>query len=98
MTRRLYLHYKISSQHKLKFDNEYDRKYAQIKLELSVEKVTKEGEDFQALSTKHSQVIYECQIKLKSLVIEAGDLDMVENRSSPLHPLWNQSTTSLRNS
>ena len=27
---------------------------------------------------KHSQVITECQLKIKSLVIEAGDLDLVE--------------------
>ena len=33
-----------------------------IKLELSVEKGTKEGEAFQALQEKHSQVLVECQL------------------------------------
>ena len=65
MTRRKTLHYKISSQHKLKSDNEYVPKSAQIKLELYVEFGTKEGKDFQALSKKNSQVIAECQLKLK---------------------------------
>ena len=50
------------------------------KLELSVEKGTKEGKDFQALQEKHSQVLTECQLKLKSHVIEAGDLDVVKKK------------------
>ena len=49
MTRRQNLHYKIASQQKLKTDKEYIPKSTQIKLELSVEKGTKEGEAFQAL-------------------------------------------------
>ena len=43
MTRRQNLHYKIASQQKLKSDSEYIPKYDHIKLELSVEKGTKEG-------------------------------------------------------
>ena len=78
MTRLQNLHYKIASQHKLKSDAKYIPKSAQIKLELSVEKGTKEGEVFQALREKHSQVLAHCQLQLKSLVIEAGDLDLVE--------------------
>ena len=80
MTRRHNLHYNIASQHKIKSDNEYVPKSSQIKLDLSVEKGTKEGEDFQALSKKHSQVLADCQLKLKSLVIEAGGLDLVEKK------------------
>ena len=72
MTRRQNLHYKISSQHKLKSGDEYVPKSAQIKLELTVEKVTKEGEDSQSLTENHSLIIAECQLKLK-----AGDLDLV---------------------
>ena len=72
MIRRQNLHYKISSQHKLKSGDEYVPKSAQIKLELTVEKVTKEGEDFQSLTEKHSLIIAECQLNLK-----AGDLDLV---------------------
>ena len=49
MTRRQNLHYKIAIQHKLKSDAEYIPKSSQIKLELSIEKGTKEGEAFQAL-------------------------------------------------
>ena len=49
-------------------------------MELTVEKGTKEGEAFQALTEKHSLIIVKCQLKLKSLVIEAGDLDLVENK------------------
>ena len=49
MTRRQNLHYKIAIQQKLKSDTEYIPKSAQIKLELSIEKGTKEGEAFQAL-------------------------------------------------
>ena len=81
MTRRQNLQYKIASQHKLKTDSEYIPKSAQIKLEFSVEKGTKEGEAFQALQEKHSQVLVECQLKLKSLVVEAGDLDLVEKEA-----------------
>ena len=77
MTRRQNLHYKIAIQHKLKSDAEYIPKSSQIKLELSIEKGTKEGEAFQALQEKHSQVLAGCQLQLKSLVIEAGDLDLV---------------------
>ena len=69
MTRRQNLHYKIAGQHKLKSDLEYIPKSAQIKLELSVDKGTKKGEDLQALKEKHSQVLTDCQKKLKSLVI-----------------------------
>ena len=43
MTRRQNLHNKIASQQKLKKDKEYIPKSAQIKLELSLEKGTKEG-------------------------------------------------------
>ena len=46
MTRHQHLHYKIASQQKLKTEKEYIPKSAQIKLELSVEKGTKEGEAF----------------------------------------------------
>ena len=69
MTRRQNLHYKIASQHKLKSDDECVPKSNRIKLELSIENGTKEGEAFQDLSEKHSQVIAKCQLKLKSLVI-----------------------------
>ena len=69
MTRQQNLHYKIASQQNIKSDNKYVPKSAQIKLELSVENGTKEGEAFQALSEKHLQVIADFQIKLKSLVI-----------------------------
>ena len=71
MIRRQNLHYKIASQQKLKSDTEYIPKSAQMKLELSVEKGTKEIEAFQALQEKYSQVLADCQLKLKSLVIEA---------------------------
>ena len=50
MTRCQNLHYKISSQQKLKTKDEYVPKSTQIKLELAVEKGTKEGEAFQAFS------------------------------------------------
>ena len=49
-------------------------------MELYVEKGTKEGEAFQALQEKHSQVLADCKKKLKSLVIEAGDIDLVGNK------------------
>ena len=81
MTRRQNLHYKIASKHKLKPDAEYIPKSSHIKIELSFEKGTKEGEDFQALSEKHSQVLTDCQLQLKSLVIEAGDLNLVEKKN-----------------
>ena len=80
MTRRQNLHYKIASQQKLKSDTEYTPKYSQIKLDLSVEKGTKEGEAFQALQEKHSQVLADCQLQLKPLVIEAGDLGLFEKK------------------
>ena len=70
MTRRHNLHYKIASKQKFKSDTEYIPKSAQIKLELSVEKGTKEGEAFQALQEKHSQIIADCKLQLKSLIIE----------------------------
>ena len=80
MMRRQNLHYKIASQQNLKSETEYIPKSSQIKLELSVERGTKEGEDFQAFQEKHSQVLADCQIKLKSLVIEAGDINLVEKK------------------
>ena len=86
MTRRQNLHYMIASQQKLKTDKEYIPKSAQIKLELSLEKGTNEGKTFQALQEKHSQVLVECQLQLKSLVVEAGDLDLIKKRSSPSFP------------
>ena len=46
MTRRQNIYYKILSQHKLKSDDEYVPNSAHIKFELSVEKGTKDGEDF----------------------------------------------------
>ena len=99
MTRRQNLHYKIASQQKLKTDKEYIPKSAQIKLELSVEKGTKEVEAFQALQEKNTQVLIECQLQLKSLVVEAGDLDLIgKKRSLPLFPSWSQSTTSPEDS
>ena len=80
MTWRQNLQYKVSSQQKLKTDDEYVPKSAHIKSGLAVEKWTKEGKYFQALSDKHSEVITDCQLKLKSLVIESGDLDLVKKR------------------
>ena len=80
MKRRQNLHYKFSSQQILKTEYEYVPKSANIKLELAVEKVTKEGEAFQFFTEKHSQIIYKCQLKLMSLVIEAGDLDLFEEK------------------
>ena len=82
MTQRQNLHYKIASQQKLKSDTEYIPKSAHIKLELSVEKDTKEGEAFQGLQDKHSKVLTECQLKLKSLVIEAGDMDLADKKEA----------------
>ena len=64
----------------MKTDKEYIPKSAQIKLELYVEKGTKEGEAFQDLQEKHSQVLVECQLQIKSLVVEAGDLDLIEKK------------------
>ena len=49
MTRQHNLDYKIASQQNLKTDKEYIPKSTHIKLELSVEKGTKEVEAFQAL-------------------------------------------------
>ena len=77
MMRRQNLHYKIASQQKLKADTEYIPKSYQIKQDPSVEKGTKEGEAFQDLQEKHSQVLADCQLKLKSLVIEAGEIYLV---------------------
>ena len=81
MTRRQKLHYNIATQHKLKSDSEYIPKSAQIKLDLSIEKGTKEVEAFQALQENHSQVLAYCQLKLKSLVIETGDIDLVKKNN-----------------
>ena len=78
MPRRHNLHYKIASQQKLKSDAEYIPKVSQIKLELSDEKGMKEGEAFQALQERHTQVLADCQLQLKPLVIEAEDLDLVK--------------------
>ena len=64
----------------MKSDTEYIPKSAQIKLYLSVEKGSKEGEAFQALQEKQSQVIADCQLKLKFLVIEAGDIDLSKKK------------------
>ena len=72
MTRLQNLHHKIASQHKLKSDAKYIPKSAQIKLELSVEKGTKEGEAFQALQEKHSQVLADCQKKLSPSSLRQG--------------------------
>ena len=76
MTRQQNFHYKIASQNKFKSDSEYIPKSAQIKLELSVEKGNKEREAFQALQENHSQILADCQKKWKSLVIEAGDINL----------------------
>ena len=65
----------------MKSDTEYIPKSAQIKMELYVEKGTKEGEDFQALQEKHSQVLADCQLKINSLVIEAWNLDIVKKKN-----------------
>ena len=62
----------------MKSDTEYIPKSTQIKLELSIEKGTKEGEAFQALQNKHSQVLADYQLKLKFLVIKAGVNDSKE--------------------
>ena len=64
----------------MKSDTEYIPKSAQIKLDLSAEKGNKEGEAFQALQENHSQVLTYCQLKLKSLVIEAGDIDLFKKK------------------
>ena len=80
MTRRQNLHYNVSSHHKLRSDDKYVPKSTQIKLDLYVEKIMKEGEAFQDLYKKHSKVISECQLKLKSHVIEAGGLDLVKKQ------------------
>ena len=80
MTRRQNIHYKFASHQKLKSVTEYIPKSAQIKLELYVEKGTKEGEAFQALQEKHLQVLADCQQTLKSLVIEAGEINLVKKK------------------
>ena len=72
MTQCRNLHYNIASQQKFKSYSEYIPKSSQIKLDLSIEKRTKEGEDLQFIQDKHSEVLAGCQQKLKSLVIEAG--------------------------
>ena len=65
----------------MKSDTKYIPKSAQIKLELYVEKGTKEVEAFQALQEKHSQVLSDCQQKFNPLVIEAGDLDLAKKQN-----------------
>ena len=66
--------------HKLNSEDEYIPKSNQIKLDLAVEKGTKEGKAFQYLQEKHSLIIAECQLKLEYLVIESGDLNLVEKK------------------
>ena len=66
--------------------DEYIPNSTQIKLELAVKKVTKEGKAFQGFSENHSQVIAECQFTMKSLVIEAGDLDIIEKNKLDFIP------------
>ena len=39
-----------------------------------------EAKAFQALSKKHSQVLADCQLKIKYLIIEAGDLNLVKKK------------------
>ena len=80
MTRCQNLRYRISSRKTLKTDYEYVPKSAQIKLEMAFERGMKEGEDFQYLYENNWQVIAECQLKLKSLVIESGDLNITEKK------------------
>ena len=65
----------------MKSDTDYITKSAEIKLNLSVQKGTKEGEALQALQENHSQVPTDCQLQLKSLVIEAGDIYLVEKKN-----------------
>ena len=50
MTWRQNLHYNISCKKKLKTEDEYVPKYDNINLDLAVEKGTKDGEAFQALT------------------------------------------------
>ena len=57
MTGSQNIHYKISSQQKLQTYDEYVPKSANIKLELAIEKGTKEGKALQSLTEKYSQVI-----------------------------------------
>ena len=80
MTRRQNLQYNISNEQKMKNDDEYVLKSNQIKLEMSVEKGTKEVKNFQDLHMKHSQVIAKFQLKLKYFVIEARDLNIIEKK------------------
>ena len=81
----------------MKSDDEYVPKSARIKLEMAVEKGTKEGKAFQSLTEKHSIIIAECQLKIKFLIIEAGDINLVKKRSLPSYPSWNRSTTFQKN-
>ena len=78
MTRRQNLHHKIASKQNMKSESEYIPNSAQIRLDLSVEKGTKEGEAVQAFQENHLQVLADCQQKLKSLVIEAGHIELVK--------------------
>ena len=45
-----------------------------------MKKVTNEGDAFQSHQERHSVIIAKCQLKLKSLIIEAGDLNLVEKK------------------
>ena len=49
-------------------------------MDFSVEKLTKGGKAFQSPQEKHSLIITKCQLKLKALIIEAGELDLVEKK------------------
>ena len=49
-------------------------------MKLDVENEMKKDKAFQSLQDKHSLIISKCQFKLKSLVIESGDLDLVEKK------------------
>ena len=53
---------------------------------LYAEKRTKEGEAFQTLSDKNSKLIAEWQLQLKSLVMEAGELNLAEKMKLAIIP------------
>ena len=97
MTRRQNLHYKIASQHKLKSDAKYIPKSAQIKLELSIEKGTKEGKAF--YSSKRSTRKYSLIVSYNSSPssLRQGTLTLSRKISSPLYPSCSQSMTSPTN-
>ena len=98
MTRRQNLHYKIASQHKLKSDAKYIPKSAQIKLELSIEKGTKEGKAF--YSSKRSTRKYSLIVSYNSSPssLRQGNSTWSRKRILPLYPLWSRSTASPRDS